>query len=362
MPSHTFRRQLAVAAATILAAVIGVRATNAPDIIDYGGWSERAPADAELRDWTGRYIALSVRHPKLTAVGRFAVAVGFDASTFENAQLRGVTARQRGDIDAVGGASDDMSRSLDNAWVTAGVFAGTPTGDRRALLVRTSKNPDLDKGERIVAVSGAPLTRQRIDDIARELADRELLDVTVASAGGLADRSISVNTDAVSRRHPNSVAYWQAALGAAVEPVAVVSERPLLLVPEHTTGPSAGLIHALIYLDMLTEGDLTGGLTVAGTGTISTSGRVGVIGGTASKTEAAVAAGADVMFVPPGNYDAAVAAADGRVEVVKVRSLLSAAQWLIDHGGRADGIFVEVDDRVDAEPPVTPANVPAGAI
>ena len=49
-------------------------------------------------------------------------------------------------------------------------------------------------------------------------------------------------------------------------------------------GPSAGLAFTLAVLDQLTEGELTGGRTVAVTGTINAAGQVGAVGGALQKT------------------------------------------------------------------------------
>lgn len=67
-------------------------------------------------------------------------------------------------------------------------------------------------------------------------------------------------------------------------------------------GPSAGLFFSLGIVDKLdgdgSGGDLTGGRTVAGTGTISADGKVGAVGGVALKTQAAARDGATVFLVP----------------------------------------------------------------
>ncbi|MFE3885531.1 S16 family serine protease [Streptomyces lydicus] len=67
-------------------------------------------------------------------------------------------------------------------------------------------------------------------------------------------------------------------------------------------GPSAGLMFALGIVDRL-DGDgaghdLTGGRTIAGTGTITAGGKVGAVGGVPLKTQAAHRDGASVFLVP----------------------------------------------------------------
>jgi len=66
-------------------------------------------------------------------------------------------------------------------------------------------------------------------------------------------------------------------------------------------GPSAGLMFSLGLYDTLTPEDLTGGRTIAGTGTIDPEGRVGPIGGIADKVIGAERAGATVFLVPARN-------------------------------------------------------------
>ena len=63
-------------------------------------------------------------------------------------------------------------------------------------------------------------------------------------------------------------------------------------------GPSAGLAFTLAIIDVLSEGELTNGLSIVATGTIDRDGNVGPVGGIHQKTVAAEQAGADVFLVP----------------------------------------------------------------
>ena len=83
-------------------------------------------------------------------------------------------------------------------------------------------------------------------------------------------------------------------------------------------GPSAGLMFTLGIYDKLTPGALTGGLHLAGTGTMSTDGSVGAIGGIQQKVRAARSAGATAFFVPASNCSEAKSAAPDGLRLVKV--------------------------------------------
>jgi hypothetical protein len=136
----------------------------------------------------------------------------------------------------------------------------------------------------------------------------------------------------------------------------------------NTDGPSAGLIMALAYIDLLTPGALVGDMRVAGTGGIRPDGLAFPVKGIDVKVAAAMLARPDVIFVtrPPSmvehvtiiqsqkeripapgytvgewlnvaGYEQAGRAASGRpgtVPVVVVHDLRQALAWLC---GRTDG-------------------------
>jgi len=102
-------------------------------------------------------------------------------------------------------------------------------------------------------------------------------------------------------------------------------------------GPSAGLAFTLAVLDELTPGELTGGATVAVTGTIDVSGRVGNVGGVAQKTAAVRDLGADVFLVPAGlgeaEIDRLVDRAGDDLKIIPVETLDDALEALASLGG-----------------------------
>jgi PDZ domain-containing protein len=101
-------------------------------------------------------------------------------------------------------------------------------------------------------------------------------------------------------------------------------------------GPSAGLMFSLGIYDRLTEGSLTGGSTIAGTGEIRASGKVIPIGGIDQKIAGAREAGAELFLVPAANCKDASDASNGDMRLVKVKTmhdaLTSVQAWTDDHG------------------------------
>jgi len=85
-------------------------------------------------------------------------------------------------------------------------------------------------------------------------------------------------------------------------------------------GPSAGMMFALGIYDVLTPGELTGGKSIAGTGTIADDGRVGAIGGIQQKLAGAKAGGAAYFLAPADNCDEVVGHVPAGLQVVKVEN------------------------------------------
>ncbi|MEE1937878.1 S16 family serine protease [Streptomyces sp. TRM 70361] len=97
---------------------------------------------------------------------------------------------------------------------------------------------------------------------------------------------------------------------------------------EDVGGPSAGLVFALGVIDEIDDGDLTGGLTIAGTGTIDGRGEVGPVGGVPLKTQAAARDGATVFLVPEAECEAARVGLPDELRLVPVTTLGNALRSL----------------------------------
>jgi PDZ domain-containing protein len=98
-------------------------------------------------------------------------------------------------------------------------------------------------------------------------------------------------------------------------------------------GPSAGLLFSLGIVDKLRGdghgGDLTGGRTIAGTGTISADGKVGAVGGVPLKTQSAARDGATVFLVPKAECAEAGTELPHGLRLVPVTTLKGAVSALL---------------------------------
>lgn len=106
---------------------------------------------------------------------------------------------------------------------------------------------------------------------------------------------------------------------------------PITFGLQNVGGPSAGTMFALAIIDKLTPGPLTGGHTIAGTGTISEKGEVGAIGGIRQKLVGARKAGATLFLAPATNCDEVVGHVPNGLTVVPIKTLDEAVQAIKDY-------------------------------
>lgn len=104
-------------------------------------------------------------------------------------------------------------------------------------------------------------------------------------------------------------------------------------------GPSAGMMYALGVIDKLTPQDETGGLTIAGTGTMDADGNVGSIGGIRLKMLGARRDGATWFLAPEANCGEVVGNVPDGLRDVSVSTLDEAYRALVAIGnGEGDAL------------------------
>jgi PDZ domain-containing protein len=181
----------------------------------------------------------------------------------------------------------------------------------------------------IVEMDGQPVAFR--SDIIAELSGLAVGDVVtmlverpVESSADLEDLAIELTLG------PNTDDPERPMIGVLLENNEPIVEFPVNVEidSQNIGGPSAGMMFTLQIMDQLTEEPLTKGYRIAGTGTISTDGTVGAIGGIHQKVYGAIDAGARAVLVPAANYPDAVAAAGDRIEVVKVETIDDALAFL----------------------------------
>ncbi|MFE3073276.1 hypothetical protein [Streptomyces sp. NPDC059247] len=204
-----------------------------------------------------------------------------------------------------------------------------------------------NKGKEIITITGAPVRETRgqlrMTTILATGPSADIRFADVADAWFRTDRAVlpraSVyppgKSDAeIEKRNLGQMKQSQDA--AALAALGYLKEDPekvkVTLSLADVGGPSAGLLFSLGIVDKLDGdgdgGDLTGGRTVAGTGTIDPDGTVGAVGGVSLKTQAAARDGATVFLVPKAECGDARAERPEGLRLVPVTALSDAVASL----------------------------------
>lgn len=239
-----------------------------------------------------------------------------DADDFQQQNVQMMeTSREAASIVALRHLGYDVPARGEGAFVQ-GVLEGSPAAGK------------LTTGDVIIGVDGRAVTLA--DDAVAAIrghqpGDTVLLDVEAADGGR---RTESIVTEADPETGGPRVGVQLATKGLRFD-----MPFDVRIDSANIGGPSAGLAFTLGVIDVLTEGELTGGRKVAVTGTIELDGRVGDVGGVVQKTAAVRRAGATLFLVPPGEFAQAQAHANGKVKVVQVSTLAEALAALQANGG-----------------------------
>jgi Lon-like protease len=228
----------------------------------------------------------------------------------------------------------EMSQSQTDA-VTAALFqlGATPSSQHvsvGSVSPGTPASKVLMDADVILAIDGTPVST--VDQLRSALATHAVGDpvqVTIRRAG--TTKTVTVRTVAGRDKRP--------ALGIEADRVATFPgvHVTIGIDPNIVGGPSAGTALALGIIDKLTPGGITGGRTIAGTGTVDGFGNVGPIGGMQQKIAAAVKAGASVFFAPSSECSQAKAAAPKSLTLIRVTTLGGVVSALQDiKAGRTD--------------------------
>lgn len=180
------------------------------------------------------------------------------------------------------------------------------------LLLEGTERTDVPAGSRLISVNGAPPAEGTVEPgtwlVVEPDGDFAVHDVKSSSTTATAE---------TPREHVEPLMPLEPGLDAV--------DTTAFDLPE-VGGSSAGLVSTLAWVDVLTDGDLTGGRDIAATGTVTEDGKVIPVAGVQFKLESAAAEGVDITLVPK-EYDGPVP--DG-LEVVRVGTVQEALEVLAE--------------------------------
>jgi PDZ domain-containing protein len=209
---------------------------------------------------------------------------------------------------------------------------GIPTEQSVVVTVVGGGTPAdgiVEAGDVIVAVDGREVTEPAdVGDVVRsqDVGDTVVLDVLRTEEPGT--QPVRKRLEVVAAANPDLAAEDPAAPPVPYIGIVVSTqfEAPFEIdfTLDNVGGPSAGMMFSLAIVDMLTDGPITSGRHVAGTGTIDPEGVVGPIGGIRQKLVGASDAGAGLFLAPRGNCDEVTGNEPDGMTVVPVGTLAEA--------------------------------------
>jgi len=255
-----------------------------------------------------------------------------------------VDVRERERVRPIGVSPDQLRReslaAMEQSKQTATFVALTQLGyevtlvGTGALVIETVPDSAADgvllPNDVIIEMDGKQVAFR--DDIINDLSDAEIGDLVEM----LVDRPIEESVDEFDEIEvelvlgPHVDDPTRPMIGVLLDNNEPIVEFPVDVVIDSRNigGPSAGMMFTLQIMDQLTDGEITHGERIAGTGTIARDGTVGSIGGIKQKVHGAIDAGARAVLVPAGNYDDALAAAGDAIEIVRIETIDDAVAFL----------------------------------
>jgi Lon-like protease len=192
-----------------------------------------------------------------------------------------------------------------------------------SILPDSHANGILQTGDVITGLNGKPVqTTSDLIELVQAQASEATVNMDIQRGGETFQVSVPLMAPASPDEKPKIGISIQSA-GFDFTPPFPIS----IVTQKINGGPSAGLMFTLTVYNLLSTNDLTGGLKIAGTGTINLDGTVGPIGGVKQKVFAAEGVGAVYFLCPAENYADAVSVAKN-IKVVKIATVEQAVSFL----------------------------------
>ncbi|MEP6630634.1 MAG: S16 family serine protease, partial [Lapillicoccus sp.] len=187
----------------------------------------------------------------------------------------------------------EMVDSQQEATVVALRKAGFTVGEKVSIATVSADAPSgttFAKGDVLVSVGGAPVTS----------ADTARAAIQKATPGSTVDVVVDRGGTPTPLKAKTGSTNGRTILGVVLK-IDFTFPFSVTIDAGQVGGPSAGMMFALGVYDKVTDGTLTGGKNIAGTGTIDASGAVGPIGGIHQKLLGARQGGATYFLAPADN-------------------------------------------------------------
>jgi PDZ domain-containing protein len=259
------------------------------EVIQIDGAETYDTGDGSLYVMTVNIVGTPQSQPNWLQVLGAWLTPGKDVLPVEAYYPDGTTIEQRNEETAL-----MMTQAQDTAIAAALTELGYEVGEQMTVAEVADDGAAVDAlkvGDEIVTIGGTPVTNME---------QLQALELTEEPTEVVVMRGGEEVTETITPKANDADPEARPLLGITLQftydfPIDVDIELG------NVGGPSAGMMFALATYDKLTEGSLTGGDNVTGTGTISDDGTVGAIGGIRQKLYQAVELGADYFIAPDSN-------------------------------------------------------------
>jgi PDZ domain-containing protein len=124
-------------------------------------------------------------------------------------------------------------------------------------------------------------------------------------------------------------------LGVKLYPIGKTNINIDKIDTDNVSGASGGLIFTLVLLDHFTDGDLSTGKKISGSGTINLDGSIGAIDGVYYKYKAAINGDIDLFFVSRKNYETIEKMENKKTKIIPVDNILQVIEYLCNIGSNS---------------------------
>ncbi|MEO6712211.1 MAG: S16 family serine protease [Mycobacteriales bacterium] len=224
--------------------------------------------------------------------------------------------------------AQQMVDSQDAATIAAMRYLGENVTTQLVVESVTAGAPAdgvLEPGDKLLSIDGVAVdsaSGAELRDLIRAHPPGDVIEIRYERAGKAV--VVMITTTAASDDPTKSL------LGIGPD-VQCPCKKPFIVkigLGEEVGGPSAGLMFTLGIIDTLTPGELTRGMSIAGTGTMDVNGNIGPIGGIKQKLIAAKRKGATAFLVPDANWEDANVSPPKGLQLRRVKALPDAVREL----------------------------------
>lgn len=221
-----------------------------------------------------------------------------------------------------------LNEGIDNAIISAFKLLGTGLNIKETyniiMYISEDAQTDIEVGDRLLKIDDVKInTLDDVKEYINTLSEGDNVLVEVLNNGKTYIRNAKIykaedDTLKIGISFKTSYDY--------------TTEIPVTVkMKDNESGSSGSFMMALAIYNALVEEDITKGLNIVGTGSITNEGLVEEIGGVKYKVLAAEKKEADIFLCPEGNYEEAMAIKNKRnleIEIVKVSTLEEAVNYL----------------------------------